>query len=309
MKAVIIGLISLLAFGVSGAFIKPLLENGWSPAAAVTLRTLIAALVLIPFAINALRANWGSLWRARWRIIGLALLGISGSQLAYFTAVQRIPVGMAILIEYLAPILLVLFAWATTRVIPHKVVLLGAVIAMAGLVLVVGPESISIDLIGVCAAFLAAVGTASYYLIAARPAEDLPPLALATVALLLSSGLLAALGVIGVLPFAVAFTDMPFLTGTAPWWVPLCIVAVIGTALAYAANIVATGMLGSRLMSFIGLLEVVFASVFAWLLLGESLGLLQLLGGALIVAGILCVYSARSSPVTAEPTVALAAVK
>lgn len=297
MKALIIGLTASLAFGVSGAFIKPLLENGWSPAAAVAMRTIVAGLVLAPFATAALHKKWHTLWRARWRVAGMALIGVAGTQLAYFIAVQRIPVGTAILIEYLAPILLVVFAWATTRVIPKKVVLIGAAIAIAGLVLVVGPGSISGDLVGVFAAFLAAIGAASYYLIAARPSEGLPPVALAATGLLFGSAVLTGLGVIGVLPFTATFTEVPFLSGAAPWWVPLGIVAVIGTAIAYAASIMATGMLGSRLMSFIGLLEVVFAAMFAWLLLGEALGVVQLLGGLLILAGIAFVHSERPAPI------------
>jgi drug/metabolite transporter (DMT)-like permease len=297
MKALVIGLTASLAFGVSGAFIKPLLENGWSPTAAVAMRTLVAGLVLVPFAIVALHRRWGSVWRARWRIVGMALVGVAGTQLAYFVAVQRIPVGTAILIEYLAPILLVLFAWASTRVIPKKVVLVGSAAAIAGLVLVVGPGSLAGDLIGVSAAFLAAIGAATYYLIAARPSEGLPPVALATSGLLLGSLVLAILGLIGVLPFSAAFTNMPFLGGNAPWWVLLGIVAIVGTAIAYAASIIATGMLGSRLMSFIGLLEVVFAAMFAWMVLGESIGIVQLLGGLLILAGIALVYAERPAPI------------
>lgn len=297
MKALIIGIAASLAFGVSGAFIKPLLENGWSPTAAVAMRTLMAGLVLVPFAIAALRGKWSTVRAARWRILGMALIGVAGTQLAYFVAVQRIPVGTAILIEYLAPILLVLFAWATTRVIPKKVVLTGSAVAIAGLVLVVGPGSISGDLIGVFAAFVAAIGAATYYLIAARPSNGLPPAALAASGLLLGSLVLALLGVAGVLPFTAAFTDMPFLGGMAPWWVLLGIVAVIGTAIAYAASIFATGMLGSRLMSFIGLLEVVFAAMFAWLVLSETLELVQLLGGALILVGIAFVHSERPAPI------------
>ena len=296
MKALIIGLTASLAFGVSGAFIKPLLENGWSPAAAVAMRTVVAGLVLLPFAIGSLHRNWGSVWRARGRILAMALVGVAGTQLAYFVAVQRIPVGTAILIEYLAPILLVLFAWATTRVIPRRVVLLGSAVAIAGLVLVVGPGSIAGDLIGVSAAFLAAIGAATYYLVAARPSEGLPPVALAASGLLLGSFVLSILGFLGVLPFTAAFTDMPFLGATAPWWVLLGVVAVVGTAIAYATSIIATGMLGSRIMSFVGLLEVVFAAMFAWLLLGENLGIVQLLGGLLILAGIAFVHAERPAP-------------
>ncbi|HWO58534.1 MAG TPA: DMT family transporter, partial [Umezawaea sp.] len=82
---------------------------------------------------------------------------------------------------------------------------------------------------------------------------------------------------------------------------PLLVVAVVGTALAYASGITASGILGSRLGSFIGLLEVVSASLFAWLLLGEALSPLQFAGGALILAGIASVRAERPAEVVAVP--------
>jgi len=296
-RGIWIGVLASLAFGTSGAFIKPLLESGWSPAAAVTVRTGIAGLALAPFAFRALRGRWGALWVGRGRILAMAAIGVAGTQLAYFMAIQRMNVGMAILIEYLAPLLLVGFAWATTRRMPRVVVLIGSVVALTGLVLVIGPANGQRpDALGLIAAFGAAIGAATYYLIAARPAVGLPPVALAACGLLLGSVLLASAGLAGALPFETNFGEVPLLGGLAPWWVPLGVVALVGTAVAYAASIAATGMLGSRLMSFIGLLEVVFAALFAWLLLGEVLGPLQFLGGALILAGIIFVDSERSTP-------------
>jgi hypothetical protein len=78
-------------------------------------------------------------------------------------------------------------------------------------------------------------------------------------------------------------------------------VGVIGTAFAYVASIAASEMLGSRLMSFVGLLEVVFASIFAWVLLGEALTITQLLGGVAILAGIALVRSEKQADAPLEP--------
>ena len=301
-RGLVIAVGASLAFGTSGAFIKPLFEAGWSPAAAVAVRTLIAAIILTPFAVRSLRGQWSVLWRGRWRVLGMALVGVAGCQLVYFMAVARIPVGTAILVEYLAPVLLVLFAWATTRKIPKPVVLIGSIVAIAGLVLVIGPAAFaSVDMLGVFFAFLAAIGAAGYYLIAARPSEGLPGVALAWSGLFVGSLVLFVLGGLRAVPFAMVFTDVPFVGSTAPWWVPLGIVALFGTAVGYAASIIATGLLGSRLMSFVALLEVVFATMFAWLIMRESLTLPQLLGGVLILAGIGFVHSERRTRVPIEP--------
>lgn len=293
--------VSFISFGTSGAFVKPLLEAGWSPTAAVTARASIAGLVLLPFVVLSLRGRWSVLLRARWPVLGMGAVGVAATQVLYFAAIQRIPVATALLIEFLAPLLLVGFTWAVSRRTPAPVVLAGSVLAVSGLVLVIGPGAIqAVDPVGLACAFGAAIGCAAYFLIAARPNEGLPPVALAGSGLLLAVPVLAVIGATGLLPFTATFDDVPLFGGPTAWWVPLLVVAVIGTALAYASGITASGMLGSRLASFIGLMEVVSASLFAWLLLGEELTPLQFLGGVLILGGIAAVRAERTE---AEPAV------
>ncbi|MDX3660071.1 EamA family transporter [Streptomyces sp. ID05-26A] len=291
--------ISFISFGTSGAFVKPLLEAGWSPAAAVTARALTAGLVLLPFVVVLMRGRWTLMRQARWPVVGMGLVGVAITQVLYFAAIARIPVATALLIEFLAPLILVGFTWAVSRRTPAPVVLVGSVLAVGGLVLVIGPGAIqAVDPVGLAAAFGAAIGCSVYFVIAARPNNGLPPVALAGAGLLLAAPVLALIGATGLLPFTATFGDVPLFGAPTAWWVPLLVVAVVGTALAYASGITASGILGSRLASFIALLEVVSASLFAWLLLGEGLSPLQLLGGLLIVGGI---ASVRAEKQKVEP--------
>ena len=300
-SGLVIALIAAATFGMSGAFIKPLLEAGWSPAAAVTARALIGGMVLAPFAVAQLRGNWPALWRSRWRVLAMALIGVAGTQLVYFAALQRIPVGTAILIEYMAPLLLVGFVWATSRRIPKAVVLIGSIVALVGLVLVVSPSARgSFDILGLVFAGLGTMGCAVYYVVAARPSDGLPPVALASSGLIIGGGVLGLLGVIGILPFSATFGVTLLFGLVVSWWVPLAIVGVFATAIAYAASITASELLGSRLASFMGLLEVVAATFYAWVLLGERLSIAQLIGGVLILGGIAFVRSEKTSA-TLEP--------
>ncbi|HEV7950954.1 MAG TPA: EamA family transporter [Glaciihabitans sp.] len=283
----VIAVIAAATFGTSGAVIKPLLEAGWSPAATVTTRVLIGGTILLPFALYSLRGNWAALWLGRWRILGMALAGVAGTQLAYYAAIARIPVGTGILIEYMAPLLLVVAVWARSRKSPQAVVLIGSVVALVGLVLVVSPGgSNRLDPLGLVFALLAMVGCALFYVVAARPSRGLPPVALAAFGLLLGGLVLALAGVTRVLPFTASFGQVQMFGAAVAWWVPLLIVGVVGTAVAYASSITAAEILGSRLASFVGLLEVVAATFYAWILLGENLSLAQLAGGALILVGI-----------------------
>ncbi|WP_166806237.1 EamA family transporter [Cryobacterium cheniae] len=291
-----VAVLGSLSFGTSGAFIKPLLEAGWSPTAAVTARVVIGGLVLLPVALVSLRGRWHALWRARWRVIVMAIVGVVITQVFYFAAIQTIPVATALLIELLAPLLLVGVAWATTRRIPRALVLIGSVFAVGGLLLVIGPGAIrAVDPVGLMFAFCAMIGCATYFVVAARPSDGLSPVAFAASGLVLGGLILGLLGVTGLLPLTATFGDLPLAGIELPWWVPLVIVAVVSTAIAYVAGITAAEALGSRLASFVSLLEVVFAALFAWLLLGEQLMPLQLLGGALILGGIAAVRAAGST--------------
>ncbi|MGG7452598.1 EamA family transporter [Plantibacter auratus] len=293
----LVAVLAAVAFGTSGAFIKPVLASGWSPAAAVTVRALIGGLVLAPFALIALRGRWDAVWRGRWRLLGMGLIGVAATQLVYFAALQTIAVGTAILVEYMAPLLLVAVAWVLTRRRPATVVLVGSVVSLVGLVLVVAPSGGStLDPVGLVFAILAMVGCAAYYVISARPAKGLPPVAFAAIGLLIGALSLWLAGLVGV-PFTTSDADVTVLGTDVVWWVPLLFVGVVSTAVAYAASITASQMLGSRLASFAGLLEVVAATGFAWILLGEQLSLAQLLGGVCILLGIGFVRSERAPAV------------
>ncbi|MFC5930429.1 EamA family transporter [Cryobacterium melibiosiphilum] len=290
-----VAVLSAVSFGTSGALVKPLLEAGWSPTAAVTVRAFTAGLVLLPLAIMALRGRWAALWLGRWRVLGMGVVGVAVTQLAYFAAIQTIPVSTALLVEFLAPLILVGVAWAVSRRMPRPAVFLGSALAVGGLVLVIGPGALQVvDPVGLTFAFLAAIGCATYFFIAARPDRDLPPVALAAFGLIVGGVILGVLGLTGVLSFTATFGELPLFGALLPWWVPIILLVVVSTAVAYGTGIAAAGVLGSRLASFVGLLEVVFASLFAWLLLGEQLTPLQLLGGLLILGGITAVRSERA---------------
>jgi drug/metabolite transporter (DMT)-like permease len=292
----VIAVIAAATFGLAGALAKPVLESGWTPAAAVTARVLIGGLVLAPVAVMSLRGRWSVLWRARWRVLAMALIGVGGTQLAYFAAIERIPVGTAVLIEYLAPLLLVGVAWARTRKSPKVVVLVGSVVALGGLVLVVSPGgSAGFDLLGYALALTAMVGCAIYYLVAAQPSDGLPAVALAGFGLLLGGVLLGLIGLSGLVAWRTSTADVSMFGALLPWYLPLLVLGIVATAIAYSTSIAASEMLGSRLASFVGLLEVVVACFYAWLLLGEQLTSPQLFGGLLILVGIVCVRSEKTN--------------
>jgi drug/metabolite transporter (DMT)-like permease len=120
-----------------------------------------------------------------------------------------------------------------------------------------------------------------------------PPIALAAVGCVIGCLVLGLAGLTGLVPFEVGPAEIEFFGGVVAWWVPVLIVGAFSTAFAYVAGIQAIRMLGTRLASFLGLSEVVFAAIVAWILIGEAIGPLQLLGGLLILGGIVLVRLER----------------
>jgi len=104
-------LVSATTFGLSGALARGLLDSGWSAPAAVTARIAIAALVLVVPGALALRGRWHLLRRNGGLVAAYGVAAVAGAQLCYFYAVSYLQVGVALLIEYTAPVAVVMWLW------------------------------------------------------------------------------------------------------------------------------------------------------------------------------------------------------
>ncbi len=292
--------LSAMSFGLSGALAKGLLDAGWSAGAAVTVRVSVAALVLVVPAVRALRGRWGLLRGNLGLLTGYGLVAVAGCQLAYFNAVVHMQVGVALLIEYTAPVAVIGWMWLRRGERPGLLTVGGAAVAALGLVLVLDLLSgADLSLPGVVWALLAMVGAATYFVLSANEDNGLPPIVLAAGGLVLGAVVLAAAGVLQVVPMRMATAPVVFRGAAVPFWLPLLALGVVSAALAYVTGIAASRRLGSRLASFAALLEVLFALVFAWLLLDELPRGVQLLGGVLVLAGVVLVkVGERGVPVT-----------
>jgi drug/metabolite transporter (DMT)-like permease len=285
-----VALFSSAVFGVSGSFAKALLEAGWSPAAAVTLRMAGAALVLLLPTLLVMRGKW-PLVATNWKSILLfGLFGVGACQFFYFLAVERLDVGVALLLEYLAPVLIVLFLWVKFRKRPKVMTIGGTLLSLAGLVLVLDlTGDTRVDPIGVLWGLGAAVGLTVYFFVSARADGALPPIVLATGGLLVGAATMGLLALVGLLEMKMTFVPVRLAQWETQWWVALGGLVLISTVISYVTGIMAARALGSKLASFISLTEVLFAVLWAWLLLGELPAGIQLLGGMLIVGGVLLV--------------------
>ena len=293
---------SAVSFGASGGLARGLLDTGWSPGATTLVRVGLAALVVAPFGLAALRGRWSLLRQNAALITMYGVLAVAGAQFCYFSAVTYMQVGPALLIEYTAPAAVVLWLWLRQGQRPGRITMIGAALAALGLVLVLDVVSgAELSIPGVAWALGAMVGAATYFVISADESNGLPPMVLAAGGLVVGTAALGLLGLVGIMPMHASTSPTTYSGHVVDWWVPLLVLGLVTAAIAYTTGIAAGRRLGSRLASFVALLEVLAGVGFAWLLLGELPRTIQLVGGLLILAGVVAVKLGERTVVRVEP--------
>lgn len=286
---VVMAIISAVVFGLSGALARPLMDAGWSSGAVVLPRIATGAIALAPLAARELRGRWQLVRRNGATIVLYGILAVAATQFCYFSAVATMDVGPALLIEYAAPIVVVCWMWAVHRQRPTALTTAGLVVCIAGLVLVLDlVAGADVDTIGVLWACGAMVGLASYFIMSAGRAPDLPPTAPACGGMVVAAVVLGALGAVGLLPLRVGADVVSFSGIAVPAWLALVLLGVVTTSIAYATGVIAARRLGARPAALLALIEVGAAVAWAALLLGQVPGPIQLVGGALVLAGVIC---------------------
>lgn len=300
-----LAVVSAATFGTAGSFATSLIDAGWSPAAAVTARIVTAAAVLTAPALFLLRGHGPMLLRAWRSIAGYGVFAVAAAQLCYFNAVEHLSVGVALLLEYLGTMLVVGWLWMRHGHRPRRLTVAGAVASVVGLALVLDLTGHQhVDPVGVLWGLGAAVGLAVYFVVSARVEDALPPIPMAWAGMVVGAVGLVLLGLTGAVPMHANTHDVQFLAHRTSWLVPVLGLSLVAAVLAYAAGITAARTLGAKLASFVGLSEVLFAVLFAWLLLGQLPRGIQFVGGVFILGGVALV---RVDELRA-PTVDLAAV-
>jgi len=298
-----VAVLSAATFGTSGPLARLLIDAGWSSVSVALARLALAALtLLIPMAIMG-RRRLATLRHAPLTVIAYGIFGVMMAQLCFFNAVRYLDVAVALLIEYTAPLLVIAYEWLVRGRRPGSLTLVGAGVAVAGLLIVIGGNGIgAVNPVGVAWACAAAVGLAGYFLLAednpdsTRPAID--PLALATGGLVAGSAIVGLIAATGLLPIQATTKDVTVHSIAMPWWSAVIAIALMSTVVSYVTGIAAVRALGVTVASFVALLEVVASGVASWALLGQMLSVSQIVGGAVLLGGVVVVRWAaeRSVP-------------
>lgn len=303
-NGLIFALLSAATFGVSGPFAKSLIESGWSPGGAVFARVAGGALVMM---VIAVATQWPRLRQVSAHTRTILLYGvfaISGVQLCFFNAVQHLSVGVALLLEYLAPIIVIGWVWITKGARPSVQTLLGAAVALIGAAVVIDVfGSAEISAVGVAWGLAAAACLAVYFVISERADGDLHPVVLAASGLTVSAVVIGALGLVGVLPLQFSASNAVVADHSVNVWLPVVVLVLFSTVIAYLTGIAAITLLGPTIGSLVALTEVLCAVLAAWILVGESVTALQAVGGAAIIAGLVLARLGQVAPkqIPADP--------
>jgi drug/metabolite transporter (DMT)-like permease len=293
-------------FSINGTVSKIVMEAGLSSLRLVALRSVGAAICLFAL-VAVLRPR--ALRTTRAELAFLAVYGVTGIafvQWFYFVSIARLPVGIALLLEYTAPLLVALWVRFVRREPVRPRVWAALVLCLAGLALVSEAwGGLDLDGVGVLAALAAAVALAAYYLLGERGLGTRDALSLSAWTFGFSGLLWSIVQPWWSFPTHVLRSEVPLpgpLAGTAvDVWVLAVAIVLLGTVAPFLLVLAAIGHLGATRVGLIGMSEPVGAALVAWIVLEEVLSGPQLLGGAVVLVGIVLAETARTRPDADRP--------
>jgi len=280
-------------FALNGTVVKTILLSGVSAARLSEIRATGAFIILFvivliarPRALRIHRGEWGLL-------LAYGVVGVAMTQFLFFVAIERMPIGIALVIEFTAPIFVVLYARFGQKQLVRGAVWLGLALALVGLALIAQVwKGFVLNGLGVLAAFGAAMALALFYILAERQRRSGYERDALSLTMWGMAGAAAFWAIVqpwwtfpwtdfaGISePLAGSGPQLPLTTLTT-WMV------VMGTALPFTLIIISLGYITAAQAAIVGMLEPVIASIIAWVVLAEFLTPAQMIGGLVVLTGV-----------------------
>jgi drug/metabolite transporter (DMT)-like permease len=286
-------------FAVNGTVSKVVLESGISSLQLTQVRSVGAfvgfALVLAVARPRSLRVSARELPF----LVAFGVTGVAFVQWLYFVAIHRLPIGIALLIQYTAPLLVALFARLVLQQAVRRRVWVALALALAGLAVIVEAweAGLTLDELGLLAALAAAVAYAAYVLMAERGVAARDPVSLSCYGFLFAGLFWLVVRPPWHFPAGRVDERVSLLGNLAayesPVWLLMLFVVVVGTMTTFGLVVSALRHIPATRVAIVAMLEPVVAAAVAYAWLGEALGATQLVGGAVVLAAILLAQTAR----------------
>src|SRR3990170_6702456 len=277
-------------FAVNGSVSKVVLDSGLSSVDLAQIRASCAALGLLAFLLAFARPNLRVTGRELLFLLAFGVVGVALVQWLYFVAIHNLPVGIALLIEFTAPLFVALFARFVYRELIRRRIWVAVALCITGLALVVEVwAGVAFSTVGVTAALGGAFGLTAYLLMAEHERRDRDAVSLSFYGFLFAALLWTLVQPLWQFPWNV-LGDTVSLRGnlseySAPVWLLAGFIIVIGTMVTFSLLTGALRHISATRASIVATLEPVVATVVAWLWLGETFGAPQPIGGAGVLPG------------------------
>jgi drug/metabolite transporter (DMT)-like permease len=285
-------------FAINGAVSKVIQDAGLSSARLTQVRSTGAFLgfALVLAATNRRALRLGA--REVPLLVFFGVCGLAFVQWFYFIAIHRLAIGIALLLQYLAPLLVALWARFVGHEEVRRRIWIALALALCGLALVVEIWSgVVLDELGVAACFAAALSYALYILVAEHAVATRDPISLSCYGFLFASLFWAAVQPWWSFPSGVVARTTSLHGHLAslhlPVWALVAWLIVLGAIVPFALIVAALRHVSATRAGIAAMLEPPAATLVAFLWLGESLGLFQLLGGGLVLGAIALAQSSR----------------
>lgn len=278
-------------FACTGTFSKPILEAGLSPVRMTEVRAAGSALLLLVIILA---------WRPRSLALSLkeipflaayGVIAFALTQVLYFTTLQRLPVGIATLLLYLAPVIVAVWLRARHRQQGGRGIWLALALVLGGLALVSQAwEGAVVDWIGILAGVGTAFALATYWLLGERGSRTRDPLSLTFWGFAFATVAWSIVAPWWSFPWEVLGRSTSLLGGrvdNAPAWALLLYVLVLGTVVPFLLVLGSLRRIGAQRAGIIGTTEPIWATLLAFVFLGETIAGIQILGGVIVIAGII----------------------
>lgn len=293
----IFALIAAILFGLNASTTKVIIEAGINAEQVVFIRSLFSLVLALSWALISNRKELFVKPKMLPRLFVLGVIGVGMLQWTYSMSLVRLPVGIALLIEYTAVLWVPIVALVLFKEKVSKVIWVGAALVIGGLAVVAQIWDTQLDPYGILLAFGAAISLTIYFITGERIQRVLPTNVVLAYGMFFATLFFLPLSNFGNFDFSIISASLD-LTGNlagieVPMWGALIWLGVLGSFVPMAFSYLALRHLSATVVGIIATSETVLAFGFALAWLGEIITLTQALGGIVVVIGILIAQTAR----------------